>query len=186
MNKTQHLVGGFKHSLFSKLYGIILPIDSYFSEGWNHQPDIFSYFLTKSLQSNFSELVLLGTCRGHLCKNHGVSTVYPLDHPGLVWDNRIPRKIHWFLTVYSSSKGPNSLGYTPSLVIFSHTQLSITFLVNSLEWCVLFPWKTPCFFPSFFRNFSRWTPPEIASLVRHGAELKRQELHLRGGEGLVP
>jgi hypothetical protein len=27
------LVGGFKHLLFSIIYGIILPIDEYFSEG---------------------------------------------------------------------------------------------------------------------------------------------------------
>jgi hypothetical protein len=34
-----HLVGGFKHFLFSIIHGIILPIDfPIFQRGWNHQP----------------------------------------------------------------------------------------------------------------------------------------------------
>ena len=34
-----HPVGGFKHVLFSMIYGIILPIDFHiFQDGWNHQP----------------------------------------------------------------------------------------------------------------------------------------------------
>ena len=33
---SQHLVGGFKHFLFSIIYGIILPIDQYFSRWLKH------------------------------------------------------------------------------------------------------------------------------------------------------
>ena len=34
------MVGGLEHFLFFHILGIIIPIDSYFSEGWpNHQPD---------------------------------------------------------------------------------------------------------------------------------------------------
>jgi hypothetical protein len=42
-----HLVGGFKHFLFSIIYGIILPIDFHiFQRGWNHQPvyDVINWF----------------------------------------------------------------------------------------------------------------------------------------------
>ena len=39
-----YLVGGFKHFLFSIIYGKILPIDFHiFQDGWNHQPVIYVY-----------------------------------------------------------------------------------------------------------------------------------------------
>ena len=39
-----YLVGGFKHFLFSIIYGITLPIDFHiFQDGWNHQPVIYIY-----------------------------------------------------------------------------------------------------------------------------------------------
>ena len=37
------LVGGFKHFLFSIIYGIILPIDSYVSEGLKPPTSIYIY-----------------------------------------------------------------------------------------------------------------------------------------------
>ena len=33
-----YLVGGLEYCLFFHIFGIIIPSDSYFSEGWNHQP----------------------------------------------------------------------------------------------------------------------------------------------------
>ena len=35
-----YLIGGLEHFLFSIIYGIILPIDEYFSRWLNHQPGI--------------------------------------------------------------------------------------------------------------------------------------------------
>ena len=50
-----HLVGGFKHFLFSIIYGIILPIDFHmFQDGWNHQPVIHSFI--RSFIHSFIEL----------------------------------------------------------------------------------------------------------------------------------
>ena len=41
INHYRYMVGGFKHFLFSIIYGIILPIDFHiFQDGENHQPDI--------------------------------------------------------------------------------------------------------------------------------------------------
>ena len=40
------LVGGLEHVLFFIIYGIILPIYFHiFQDGWNHQPDTWSYIM---------------------------------------------------------------------------------------------------------------------------------------------
>ena len=40
MNTTGWWFSGLEHSLFSHMFGRIIPIDFHFSEGWlNHQPD---------------------------------------------------------------------------------------------------------------------------------------------------
>ena len=54
-----YLVGGLEHLFFSHIFGIIIPMDEYFSEGWlNHQPGIDSeedfpndYFVVPSSMS---------------------------------------------------------------------------------------------------------------------------------------
>ena len=57
-----HLVGGFKHFLFSIIYGIILPIDFHmFQDGWNHQPVIHSFI--RSFIHSFIHWIALFVCK---------------------------------------------------------------------------------------------------------------------------
>ena len=71
-----YLVGGFKHFLFSIIYGTRLPIDSYFSR-WllHHQPDTLATYFVLTRGTRFDpwpmgHIVLIYCTRNMWCSNH--------------------------------------------------------------------------------------------------------------------